>query len=51
MRHDALSEKQVVERQLSVVNSFSVFTMTNAMARNFERFAHRIEMKTDDSWC
>ena len=49
-RLDGLSKNQIVEGQLSVVNSLSVFTMTNAMARNFERLAYSVKMKTDYSW-
>lgn len=50
MHHDALSKKQIVESQLRIVDSFGVLAMTNAMARNFERLAYSVKMKTDYSW-
>ena len=51
MDRDGLSEhRQVIKRQLSVVDTFGVLAVTNTMTRNFERLTHGIEMKADYSW-
>src|SRR5712691_2002388 len=45
------AQQQVVKRQLGIIHSFRKFSVPNSGSRNVESFAHRIEMKADDSRC
>src|SRR5436189_4076468 len=45
------AQQQVIKRQLGIIHSFRKFSVPNSGSRNVESFAHRIEMKADDSRC
>ena len=46
---DSTQQQQIFKRHLRVVDTFRVFTVSNAMTRNLQSLTHGIEMKTDNS--
>jgi len=47
----SLTQKQVFKRQLSIINPFCVFAVTNTIARDLESLTYRIQMKPNYMRC